>query len=55
MKVSCPVCGQTVQAKPCKGGDGTAIKPYAHGGPPGDRCRGSWFTLDRSDATGDDE
>ena len=50
MKIRCKVCGQVLQARVPKGGDGSVLRPYAHGGPPGDRCRGSWRDVETSEA-----
>jgi hypothetical protein len=51
VKVVCPYCGTTVQARPPAGGDGSGLRPHKHYEPDGEElCRGSFTVLDAGEA-----
>lgn len=45
VRVVCPYCKKTVQARVPAGGDGSAVRPYRHDNADGVRCRGASATM----------
>jgi hypothetical protein len=57
MKAACPGCGRAVQVRPCRGGDGSAVRVSRHKAEPDHAvsCSGSYSVLDLAATEGDAE